>query len=59
MKRLKQTQYQNQLVKVSNLFVFQVIERLSFGSLPLPIYSWEEVTTQKLRVMLLNIDMTN
>ena len=57
MKRLKQAQYQ--LVKFSNLFVFQVIERLSFGSGPLPIYSWEEVTTQKLLVLLLNIDMTN
>ena len=44
MKRLKQAQYQ--LVKFSNLFVVQVIERLSFGSGPFPIYSWEEVTTE-------------
>ena len=57
MKRLKQAQYQ--LVKFINLFVVQFIERLSLGSGPLLIYSREEMTTRKLRVMLLNIDMTN
>ena len=57
MKRLKQAQYQ--LVKFINLFVVQFIERLSLGSGPLPYYSREEMTTRKLRVMLLNMDMTN
>ena len=57
MKRLKQAQYQ--LVKFINLIVVQIIKRLSLGSSPLPIYSLEEMTTRKLRVMLLNIDMTN
>ena len=57
MKRLRQTQYQ--LVKFINLIVVQIIERLSLGLSLLPIYSREEMTTRKLRVMLLNIDMAN
>ena len=57
MKRLRQAQYQ--LVKFINLIVVQIIERLSLGFSLLPIYSREEMTTRKLRVMLLNIDMTN
>ena len=57
MKRLRQAQYQ--LVKFINLIVVQIIERLSLGFSLLPIYSREEMTTRNLRVMLLNIDMTN